>query len=105
MSEFTLIAEFKAKRGESDRLVRELTAMVEPSLAEDGCLAYRPFVDAADPSQMIIIEQWTDQAALDRHFETPHFTRVAGVLDEVLERPFTLTRLIAEQEAAAESSR
>jgi quinol monooxygenase YgiN len=93
MSRFTLIAEFEAKEGQRDRLARELTGMIQPSLAEDGCLAYRPYVDATDHNRFIIIEEWADQAALDLHFDTAHFKRVARVLEDILTRPFNLARL------------
>jgi quinol monooxygenase YgiN len=93
MSRFTLIAEFEAKEGRRDELMRELIGMIQPSLAEDGCLAYRPYVDATDANHVILVEEWQDQAALDLHFDTPHFKRVAGVLEDMLARPFNLVRL------------
>lgn len=89
----TLIAAFRAKPGCENRLREELTAMIEPSEAEPGCLGYRPLVDPKAPGAMVIVEEWVDEAALDFHFTTPHFKRVAGVLDEILAEPFTLTRL------------
>jgi quinol monooxygenase YgiN len=90
----TLIATLKAKPGEEDRLRAELDAMVEPSLAEPGCLAYRPYVDANDPASMAIIEEWTDKAALDFHFTTPHFKQIVTVLEEILAEPFGIRLLV-----------
>jgi hypothetical protein len=49
---------------------------------------------------MVIIEEWTGEEALEEHFATPHFKRVAEVLDEILVEPFaatTLTRLDVDQ--------
>lgn len=42
---FTMIVSFQSKPGEEQRLQDELNAMIEPSLAEPGCLAYRPLVE------------------------------------------------------------
>jgi len=39
---------------------------------------------------MVIIEEWVDTAALDSHFTTAHFKRVAAVLDQILAAPFNL---------------
>jgi quinol monooxygenase YgiN len=64
--------------------------MVEPSLAEEGCLAYRPYADPSKPGAMVIIEEWVDKAALDFHFTTPHFHKVAAALKEILAEPFQL---------------
>jgi len=90
----TLIATLKAKAGEEQRLQSELDAMVEPSLAEPGCLAYHPYVDPNDPASMAIIEEWVDKAALDFHFTTPHFEKVKAALDEILAEPFGLKLLV-----------
>jgi quinol monooxygenase YgiN len=90
---FTMIATFQAKPGEEQRLQDELGAMIEPSLAEPGCLEYRPLVDPGQPGAMVIIEEWTSEDALEEHFATPHFNRVAEVLGEILVEPFTATTL------------
>ncbi|WP_166350976.1 putative quinol monooxygenase [Phytoactinopolyspora limicola] len=100
MSEFTLIAGFTAKPGHEQRLRDELNAMIAPSLAEPGCLAYRPHVDATHHNRMIIVEEWASQAALDHHFTTAHFRHVAAVLDEILAEPFTLARLVRVDDCA-----
>jgi quinol monooxygenase YgiN len=90
---FTMIATFQAKPGEEQRLQDELGAMIEPSLAEPGCLAYRPLVDPNQPGAMVIIEEWTGEDALEEHFATPHFKHVAEALDEILVEPFAATTL------------
>ncbi|WP_328392122.1 putative quinol monooxygenase [Nocardia sp. NBC_00416] len=89
----SIIAGFTARPGQEQRLRDELTAMIAPSLAEPGCLGYHPYSDPARPDRMIIMEEWTDAAALDHHFTLPHFERVAAALEEILAEPFTLRRL------------
>lgn len=46
--------------------------MVEASRAEAGCLLYAYAEDLFDPGLIHVRELWEDQAALYRHFETPH---------------------------------
>lgn len=89
----TIVAGFTAKPGQEQRLRDELEAMIEPSLAEEGCLGYQPYADPSRPDRMIIVEEWADEAALEYHFSLPHFERVAKALDEILAEPFTLRRL------------
>ncbi|MFE0648202.1 putative quinol monooxygenase [Streptomyces sp. NPDC059534] len=89
----TVIAGFEAKPGREDDLRTALEAMIEPSVAEEGCLAYEPYADPDRPSRMVIIEEWTGREALDLHFTTPHFAHVAEVLDRVLAEPFTIRYL------------
>lgn len=55
----TVVAECLAAPGQEDRLRTALEAMIEPSLDEPGCLAYRPYADPNDGARMVIVEQWT----------------------------------------------
>ncbi|WP_328631336.1 putative quinol monooxygenase [Streptomyces sp. NBC_00356] len=90
----TVIAECLAAPGQEDRLRTALEGMIEPSLDEPGCLAYRPYTDRNQPGRMAVVEQWTGHEALAEHFETPHFRHVAQVLDLVLAEPMTIRRLV-----------
>jgi quinol monooxygenase YgiN len=42
---------------------------------------------------MICLEEWADDAALEFCFQTPHFTKAAQILGEILAAPFTLRLL------------
>ncbi|MCX5208737.1 antibiotic biosynthesis monooxygenase [Kitasatospora sp. NBC_00240] len=88
-----VIATLVAAAGRSDRLRTALEAMIEPSLEEPGCLAYQLYADPNRPEQMAIVEEWTDEAALQFHFGTDHFRQVAETLAEVLAEPLQLRRL------------
>ncbi|MDQ1231443.1 MULTISPECIES: putative quinol monooxygenase [unclassified Sphingomonas] len=52
-----------------------MRAMVEASRAEPGCLDYGYAEDVLDPGLIHVTEMWADQAALDRHFASPHIAR------------------------------
>lgn len=92
-----IVAELRARAGLEDRLRTALEAMIEPSLSEPGCISYQPFVDPNDATRMLIFEEWTDSAAIDFHFATPHFEHVGKVLAEILAEPLVIRRLVAEQ--------
>ncbi|MDI2128251.1 putative quinol monooxygenase [Yinghuangia seranimata] len=96
----TVIAAFEAKAGREDDLRTALEAMIEPSVAEPGCIGYEPYVDPNRPERMVIVEEWDDRAALDFHFTTPHFKHVVGVLDELLAAPFRIRFLTDTEESA-----
>ena len=98
---FTMIVTFQPKPGEEQRLQDELSAMIAPSLAEPGCLGYRPLIDPGGSGAMVIIEEWTGDEALEEHFGTPHFEHVSKVLDEILVEPFGITRLLRADAAEA----
>ncbi len=90
-----VVAEIRAVRGQEDRLRTALEAMIEPSLDEPGCLAYRPYTDPNDASRMVVVEEWTGPDALAEHFATPHFKHVELVFDGILAEPMTIRRLTA----------
>jgi quinol monooxygenase YgiN len=98
---FTMVVNFQSKPGAEQRLQDELNAMIEPSLAEPGCLGYRPLVDPNQSGAMVIIEEWAEEEALVQHFATPHFKRVSEVLDEILVEPFAATTLARSDVAEA----
>ncbi|RDI49738.1 putative quinol monooxygenase [Nocardia mexicana] len=91
-----VVAECRAAVGREDRLRTALEAMIEPSLAEPGCLSYQPFVNPNDPAHLVVVEEWTDAAALEAHFTTQHFKHVAEVFDEILAEPLAIHRLTPE---------
>ena len=47
------------------------------SRAEAGCHAYAFYQDFEDPTKIRIYEEWTDLAALEAHFTTPHMAAFA----------------------------
>ncbi|MGP3969660.1 putative quinol monooxygenase [Streptomyces sp. 6N223] len=91
----TIVAECLAAPGQEDRLRTALEAMIEPSLEEPGCLAYRPYTDPNNSARMAIIEEWTGPQALAEHFTTPHFRHAKQVLERVLAEPMAIRKLVA----------
>ncbi|MBX3480373.1 MAG: antibiotic biosynthesis monooxygenase [Caulobacter sp.] len=49
-----------------------MATMVAASRAEDGCLTYAYALDLLEPGLVRVSERWTDRAALQAHFQTPH---------------------------------
>lgn len=95
-SAFTMVASFVAKPGSEQALRDALVAMIEPSLAEAGCLSYLPVIDAVDPARLLIIESWASPQALEFHFSTPHFKQVAAQLENLLAEPFRISYYAAQ---------
>ena len=60
-----------------EALAREL---VEKSQAEAGNVSYTLNKSTADPKVHTFIEIWKDQAAIDFHNDTEHFTRIVPQL-------------------------
>ena len=80
----TVIAHMKALPGKEDQLRAELEQLVEPTLAEDGCVNYDLHVAVDDPATFFFYENWTDPGKLEAHLGNSHLVEFAGKLDEYL---------------------
>jgi quinol monooxygenase YgiN len=89
----SLLPVFVAKPGHSAELLERLTALERASRADPGCIAYRVFRDEERAERFVLVEEWTDQAALDAHNAQPHVTRFVAAVDDLLVEPFSVTRL------------
>ncbi len=56
--------------------------LIEKSRAEEGNIFYTLNVSKNDPATLVFIENWKDQAAVDFHNKTDHFTSIVPKLAE-----------------------
>ena len=74
---FVVIAEWITKDGYEDEVAAAIAALVAPSRAENGCVAYQPHRDIDDSRRFLIYEEYVDRHAYEAHGGTPHFTEHA----------------------------
>ena len=79
-----LTAEFNAKSGSEQHLLSLLTALIEPSRNEPGCISYRLLQDSKVAGRFVFQEQFADQSAFDFHCQQPYFQHLISQLDGVL---------------------
>ena len=86
--EFVVIARYRARAGEEDRVEAALREMVEPTRAEPGNLDYQVFRDPEQAAVFVLFERYTGAAAFEAHKSSAHFgTWLAGqVLPALAER-------------------
>ena len=70
--------------GQFHALAKEL---VEKSSAEEGNVSYSLNQSVTDPKIHAFIEIWKDQAAIDSHNKTEHFTAILPKLAELTTDP------------------
>ena len=68
------------------------------SRAEPGCLMYVVHQSISEPTTFFLYEQWHDRAALDNHYEQPHFKEfgVNGIRTLATDRVVVLCEPIGE---------
>ncbi|HLH66679.1 MAG TPA: putative quinol monooxygenase [Solirubrobacteraceae bacterium] len=74
---FVVIARWVARAGSEREVQAAIEALIEPSRAEPGNLAYEPHRDPADPRVFMLYERYVDEAAYRAHGESEHFRRAA----------------------------
>ncbi|MBS0152303.1 MAG: antibiotic biosynthesis monooxygenase [Nitrospira sp.] len=65
--------------------VREiLTALVDATRREPGCLSYELLQNHADATEFVFVERWASAAAEQAHFVTPHLLATLQQLSSLL---------------------
>ena len=87
-----VVAHFNA-RPETAAAVRAIvTGFVEPTRKEEGCLSYVLLQNDADPLEYSFVEEWSSNAALDAHLQTPLLKTGAAKLADLLAKPGDIRR-------------
>ena len=60
-----------------------MQAVIAATRKEAGCLFYSYGEDVSAPDSIIILEYWTDWAALERHFTAPHMAAWMKTLGDI----------------------
>jgi quinol monooxygenase YgiN len=84
MADLPVVAVITAKAGSEQQVREALTALVEPTRSEPGCISYELLVSAADPATFITMETWRSQADLDAHLQTEHVQQALTVAGDHL---------------------
>ena len=82
-----LISTAYLKPGTREQCLAPARTCIEASRRDPGCIAYDLNLSVTDPDRMVFVEVWESRAALDAHFQTPHFKAWrAAVADLVVRR-------------------
>lgn len=75
-----VVATITAKPGHEAAARQALETVVPPSRGEAACLRYELHLDHGQPGRFIMLEEWTDAAALTQHESTPHFAALVAAI-------------------------
>lgn len=68
----TIVAKITAKPGHEAQVRAALTALIAPTLQEDGCLQYDLHVDNDAPGVFLFFENWTSRETWQAHMQSAH---------------------------------
>lgn len=72
MTQLTVVAKIKAQAGAEDRIHQALRQLIEPTLAESGCLNYDLHCSIEDPALFLFYENWTSRDSWEKHMQSDH---------------------------------
>ena len=75
MSRLMIVVEFEVKPEHHDAFVELMKNHARLSRAEDGCQQFDVLLPQNDPSRVLMVEAWRDQAALDMHAKVQGWRR------------------------------
>lgn len=78
-----IVAHFYIKPEYVEKTDALFTEMVEKSRKDEGCLSYDLYQVEGDTGHFVFIETWKDNAALEAHNQTEHFTRIVKQLTDM----------------------
>ena len=90
-SKVTVIARIRAKTDNVQQVRGELLQLLAPTRAENGCINFDMHQGVTDRSQFLFHENWTSEAALKAHFETPHIKNWLRQAEGLLAEPLEVT--------------
>lgn len=67
-----VIARVRARVTHEQRVREILTAIVEPTRQEPGCISYRLLEHDTESGEFSTVEEWASAEAEQAHFSTPH---------------------------------
>ena len=75
---------YKGENGSARAFCEEMekSGIADAIRAEKGNLEYRYFQPLDDPETVLLIDSWTDQAAIDAHHASPMMGRLAALREK-----------------------
>lgn len=75
---------YTGNNGAARAFAEEMTksGTVEAIRKEDGNLRYEYYLSFDDPETVLLIDEWTDQTAIDRHHASPMMQKITELRDK-----------------------
>ncbi len=85
MAHLTVVATLKARPGEEEALLAMLRALIAPTRAEPGCIAYELHRSDEEPGTFLFDEVWESRPLWEAHMQSPHLAAFGEANGTVVE--------------------
>lgn len=83
----TIIAKSTLLPNNQAKYLSLATTLVEKSRQEPGCISYDMYQDIRDENTFIFMEVWKDEAAIEKHNMSDHYTTIVPLLSTLRVAP------------------
>ncbi len=89
---------YTGKNGSARAFAEEMisSGTVAAIRAEEGNLRYEYYLSLDDPETVLLIDEWTDQAAIDRHHASPMMQKITELRNKY-DLHMTVERYISDE--------
>lgn len=100
----TVNLRYTGKNGSAKAFAEEMTSSgtISAIRKEQGNLRYEYYLSLDDPDTVLLIDEWTDQAAIDRHHASPMMRTIAQ-LREKYDLHMTVQRYRSDEDSMPDS--
>jgi quinol monooxygenase YgiN len=82
-----IIARVYVKPGRESDFISAAQVMIENSNKEKGCMGYMLYQDPYEKTNLIFVERYKNQAAVDAHFATAYFKEFGTITADMTTKP------------------
>ena len=102
----TVNLRYKGKNGSARAFAEEMTTSgtVEAIRKEEGNLRYEYYLSLDDQETVLLIDEWTEQAAIDLHHASPMMQKIAELRDKY-DLHMTVERYISDEEGLPDNDK
>ena len=89
---------YRGKNGSARAFAEEMekSGIADEIRAEKGNLRYQYFMPLHDPETVLLIDSWTDQAAIDEHHSSPMMKQITELRDKY-DLHMTVERFVSDE--------
>ena len=92
MQTLCVVAHMRARKDKQEELKSVLTGLIKPTRKEADCIRYQLYRNNQDPQDFTFVEEWTNDAALEKHLATPHLQAALALLPQLTETEPVINR-------------
>ena len=80
-----VVAKSVVKKGKLEKYKEIVDELIDKTRNEEKNISYELYQDIDNPQIMTFIEEWKDQAGLDKHMNSEHFVKIVPQLNKLRE--------------------